>query len=43
MAVERKLWREDLQVWDEQTKPAAIRDHLQLQAVDPSTLTTEDC
>ena len=42
MAVERKLWREDLQVWDEQTKPAAIRDHLQLQAVDPSTLTTEE-
>jgi hypothetical protein len=42
MAVERKLWREDLQVWDEQTKPAAIRDHLQLQAVDPSRLTTEE-
>jgi len=42
MASERKLWREDLQIWDQQTKPAAIRDHLELQAVDPSTLTTEE-
>ena len=42
VAFERKLWREDLQVWDEQTKPAAIRDHLKLQAVDPSTLTTDE-
>jgi pyruvate,water dikinase len=42
MAFERKLWREDLQIWDQETKPAAIRDHLELQAVDPSTLTTEE-
>ena len=42
MAFERKLWREDLQIWDQQTKPAAIRHHLELQAVDPSTLTTEE-
>jgi phosphohistidine swiveling domain-containing protein len=41
MAFERKLWREDLRVWDEQTKPAATRDHLELQALDPSTLRTE--
>jgi rifampicin phosphotransferase len=41
MAFERKLWREDLQVWDEQTKPAVTRDHLELQALDPSTLTAE--
>ena len=42
MAFERKLWREDLHVWDQQTKPAAIRHHLELQAIDPSTLTTEE-
>jgi rifampicin phosphotransferase len=42
MVFERKLWREDLQIWDQETKPAAIRDHLELQAVDPSTLTTDE-
>ncbi len=42
MAFECKLWREDLQIWDQQTKPAAIRDHLELQAVDTSTLTTDE-
>ena len=42
MAFERKLWREDLQIWDKETKPAAIRDHLELQAVDPSTLTIDE-
>lgn len=40
-ALERKLWREDLRTWDQTTKPAAIRDNLELQAVDPSTLSTE--
>jgi phosphohistidine swiveling domain-containing protein len=40
-ALERKLWREDLRTWDKETKPAAIRDNLELQAVDPSTLSTE--
>ena len=40
-ALERKLWREDLRTWDQETKPAAIRSHLELQAVDPSTLSTE--
>ncbi|HEV2124123.1 MAG TPA: PEP-utilizing enzyme [Chloroflexota bacterium] len=40
-ALERKLWREDLRTWDQETKPAAIRDNLELQAVDPSTLSTE--
>ena len=38
--LERKLWREDLRTWDQETKPAAIRDNLELQAVDPSTLST---
>ncbi len=38
---ERKLWREDLQNWDEEIKPAAIRAHLEIQTIDPSTLSTE--
>ncbi len=38
---EYKLWREDLQNWDQEIKPAATRAHLELQAVDPSTLSTE--
>ncbi|MDQ4127359.1 MAG: PEP-utilizing enzyme [Actinomycetota bacterium] len=40
-ALECKLWRDDLRTWDRETKPAAIRDNLELQAVDPSTLSTE--
>jgi phosphohistidine swiveling domain-containing protein len=39
---ERKLWREDLEHWDREVKPAAIRDHLELLAVDPSGLGTDD-
>ena len=35
---ERKLWREDLQRWDLEVKPAAIRTHLALLRVDPDTL-----
>lgn len=35
---ERKLWREDLERWERETKPAAIREQLALQAVDPSPL-----
>ncbi len=38
---ERKLWREDLQNWDQEVKPAAIRHHLAIQAVDPSSLSTD--
>jgi pyruvate,water dikinase len=38
---ERKLWREDLHDWDQTTKPAAIRDHRALQAVDPFALSTD--
>ena len=37
---ERKLWREDLQRWDRDVKPAAIQGHLELLAVDPVTLDT---
>lgn len=39
---ERKLWREDLERWDREVKPAAIRDHLELLAVDASGLGTAD-
>jgi rifampicin phosphotransferase len=37
---ERKLWREDLELWDRETKPAGIRAHLALLEVDPTTLDT---
>ena len=40
-ALEHKLWREDLRTWDQEAKPKAIRDNLELQAIDPSTLSTE--
>ncbi len=36
-----KRWRQDLRVWDEERKPAAIRAHLTLQAIDPATLDTK--
>jgi pyruvate,water dikinase len=38
---ERKPWREDLERWDREVKPAAIRDHLELLAVEPAALDTE--
>src|SRR5688500_12448462 len=37
---ERKLWREDVERWDREVKPAAIRAHLALLEVDPDTLDT---
>ncbi|HUG64375.1 MAG TPA: PEP-utilizing enzyme [Gaiellaceae bacterium] len=37
-AFERKLWREDMERWEREAKPASIRAHLALQAVDPSAL-----
>src|SRR5688572_5790555 len=37
-ALERKLWREDMERWEREVKPAAIKAHLALQAVDPRTL-----
>jgi rifampicin phosphotransferase len=35
---ERRLWREDLDRWDREVKPAAVRDHLELLAIDPGGL-----
>jgi pyruvate,water dikinase len=35
----RRPWREQLHDWDAMRKPAAIRKHRELQAIDPDTLT----
>ncbi len=37
-AFERKLWREDMERWEHEAKPASIQAHLALQAVDPAAL-----
>ena len=37
---ERKVWRDDLRLWDEELKPAAVKAHRRLLAVDPSNLPT---
>jgi pyruvate,water dikinase len=39
---ERKLWREDMALWEHEVKPASIRAHLALQAVDPATLGSDE-
>ena len=41
-AFERKLWREDMERWENDAKPASIRAHLALQAVDPAALGRDD-
>jgi pyruvate,water dikinase len=38
---ERRPWREDLRRWDEEIKPAAVRSHLEIQAVDPASLASD--
>ncbi len=35
---EHKLWRDQLRDWDETFKPASIKTHRELQAVDPDSL-----
>lgn len=37
-ALASKLWRADLERWDRDVKPAAVRQHLALQSVDPASL-----
>lgn len=37
----QKRWREDLEWWDREVKPAAVRDQLALQSVDPSRLAND--
>ena len=39
---EHKLWREQLREWDETIKPASIKMHRELQAVDPDALSDEE-
>jgi rifampicin phosphotransferase len=41
-AFERKIWREDMSLWESEAKPASIRAHLALQAVDPAALGEEE-
>jgi phosphohistidine swiveling domain-containing protein len=38
---ERKLWREDLDRWDREVKPAAVQAHLELLAIEPMALDTD--
>jgi len=40
-AIENKLWHEDLKRWDEEVKPDSIRRNLELQAIDPESLDSE--
>jgi phosphohistidine swiveling domain-containing protein len=39
---EHKLWREDLERWGREVKPAALRGHLELLAADPDVLGTSE-
>ncbi len=39
---EGKLWRDQLRDWDEIYKPASIKTHRDLQAVDPDALSDAD-
>ena len=37
-----RLWRRQLEEWDEQVKPATIKAHREIQAVDPDALSDGD-
>jgi pyruvate,water dikinase len=37
-----KLWREQLEAWDETVKPASIAAHREIQAVNPASLSDEE-
>jgi len=39
---QKKLWREQLQDWDNTHKPSSIAAHRQLQAVDPDALSDDE-
>ena len=39
---ERKFWRDQLREWDETFKPASIKAHRELQAVDPDELSDDE-
>jgi pyruvate,water dikinase len=40
--IEHKLWRDQLRDWDGTFKPASIKTHRELQAVDPHSLSDEE-
>lgn len=37
-AIKSKQWRLDLKRWDDEVKPASVRKHREIQAVDPGSL-----
>jgi pyruvate,water dikinase len=37
-----KLWREQLREWDETAKPASIKTHREIQAIDPDALSDDE-
>jgi phosphohistidine swiveling domain-containing protein len=37
-----KLWRQQLKEWDETAKPRSIKNHREIQAVDPDALSDDD-
>lgn len=39
---DKKVWRDQLREWDETAKPAAIKTHRELQAIDPDALSDTD-
>jgi pyruvate,water dikinase len=40
--LEKKLWREQLEAWDNKFKPESIKTHREIQAVDPDSLSDEE-
>src|SRR3954451_23855421 len=41
-AIDKKLWREQLEEWDAKYKPESIEKHMAIQAVDPEELSDEE-
>src|SRR3954454_8387457 len=41
-ALDKKLWREQLEAWDAKFKPEAIEKHRAIQAIDPETLSDDE-
>lgn len=39
---EKKLWREQVELWDAELKPAAIAKHREIQSVDPDSLSDDE-
>src|SRR4051794_610660 len=41
-ALDKKLWREQLEAWDSKFKPESIEKHRAIQAIDPETLSNDE-